>query len=319
MSRRRLAVPLAAVALLLCPPSEPAGYSSSPAARAGWIPSETIDGPADIVKVGGVDLGRDGNGAVVYLRRDGGIGARLRLAHLRRCLPRPRAGRRRDRRGGDRCRRRRRRRPPAGRRLDLRQPRIRRLHARRRSGHAVAAAAARRHGRHRARRRRRHGHQRHRVRDVHGARRRRVRRRGRAPAGHHVGGRPAAARRRPGPSRRRGRRALARGGLGRRQRRRHVGRGGRDLRAPHHRAERFARAAAWSPPQAARADSPEIDIEDDGSFAWVVFRQDLDGSSQVVARRLVGSQFEAPAVIGGPGSTRAEPRDGRARRSVRRS
>ena len=51
------------------------------------------------------------------------------------------------------------------------------------------------------------------------------------------------------------------------------------------------------------ADSPDIDIEDDGSFAWVVFRQDLDGVSQAVARRLVGSQFEAPAFIGAPGAT----------------
>jgi hypothetical protein len=51
------------------------------------------------------------------------------------------------------------------------------------------------------------------------------------------------------------------------------------------------------------ADSPDIDIEDDGSFAWVVFRQDLDGGTQTIARRLVGSLFEAPAVIGGPGAT----------------
>jgi len=51
------------------------------------------------------------------------------------------------------------------------------------------------------------------------------------------------------------------------------------------------------------ADSPEIDIEDDGSFAWVAFRQDI-GSSRVLARRLVGSAFEAPALIdGGAGVT----------------
>ena len=42
------------------------------------------------------------------------------------------------------------------------------------------------------------------------------------------------------------------------------------------------------------ADSPDIDIEDDGSFAWVVFRQDLGGVSRTVGRRLIGSQFEAP-------------------------
>ncbi len=40
------------------------------------------------------------------------------------------------------------------------------------------------------------------------------------------------------------------------------------------------------------ADSPDIDIEDDGSFAWVVFRQDL-GVSRTVGRRLIGSAFEA--------------------------
>src|SRR5262249_9797030 len=51
------------------------------------------------------------------------------------------------------------------------------------------------------------------------------------------------------------------------------------------------------------AASPDIDIEDDGSFAWVVFRQVIGGTSQTLARRLVGSQFEAPAVIGGPGSS----------------
>src|SRR3954470_1656156 len=63
MSRRRLAVPLVAASLLLV----------APAARANWFPSEALDGPADIVKVGGLDLGRDGNGAVVYLRREGGV------------------------------------------------------------------------------------------------------------------------------------------------------------------------------------------------------------------------------------------------------
>jgi hypothetical protein len=46
------------------------------------------------------------------------------------------------------------------------------------------------------------------------------------------------------------------------------------------------------------ADSPDIDIEEDGSFAWVVFRQDL-GISRTVGRRLVGSLFEAPEFIDG--------------------
>src|SRR4051794_16412997 len=63
MSRRRSAALLAAACLLLAAPS----------AHAGWFPSEPVDGPADIVKVGGIDLARDGNGAVVYLRREGGV------------------------------------------------------------------------------------------------------------------------------------------------------------------------------------------------------------------------------------------------------
>jgi hypothetical protein len=55
------------------------------------------------------------------------------------------------------------------------------------------------------------------------------------------------------------------------------------------------------------ADSPDIDIEDDGSYAWVAFRQDFAGGSRTFARRLVGSQFEAPAVLDG-GFTSAQPR-----------
>lgn len=47
------------------------------------------------------------------------------------------------------------------------------------------------------------------------------------------------------------------------------------------------------------ADSPDIDIEDDGSYAWVVWRQTFGGVSRSVARRLVGSLFEAPVAIDG--------------------
>jgi len=35
----------------------------------------------------------------------------------------------------------------------------------------------------------------------------------------------------------------------------------------------------------------------------VVFRQDIGGSSLAIARRLIGSQLEPPAVVGGPGAT----------------
>ncbi len=53
------------------------------------------------------------------------------------------------------------------------------------------------------------------------------------------------------------------------------------------------------------ADSPDIDIEDDGSFAWVVWRQDFGGVTRTVARRLVGSLFETPVPIDGNGPSGA--------------
>jgi len=60
---RRLAPALALLIALLV----------APAARADWFGSEPIDGPsADIVALGGVDIARDGNGGLVYLKRDGG-------------------------------------------------------------------------------------------------------------------------------------------------------------------------------------------------------------------------------------------------------
>lgn len=50
------------------------------------------------------------------------------------------------------------------------------------------------------------------------------------------------------------------------------------------------------------ATDPRIDIEDDSSYAWVTFRQNFDdGLSHTVARRLVGSQFEAPEQVDGIG------------------
>ena len=43
-------------------------------AHAAWFPAEQVDGPSpDIISVGGVDVAREGMGAIVYLRRDGGI------------------------------------------------------------------------------------------------------------------------------------------------------------------------------------------------------------------------------------------------------
>jgi len=48
------------------------------------------------------------------------------------------------------------------------------------------------------------------------------------------------------------------------------------------------------------ADQPEVDIADDSSFAWVTFRQAFDdgATTRVLARRLVGSAFDPPADIG---------------------
>jgi hypothetical protein len=58
---------------------------------------------------------------------------------------------------------------------------------------------------------------------------------------------------------------------------------------------------------AGNADSPDIDIEDDGSFAWIAFRQDAGGRSRTVARRLRGSLFEDPFAIDA-GVTSTSPR-----------
>ena len=58
-----------------------------------------------------------------------------------------------------------------------------------------------------------------------------------------------------------------------------------------------------------RADQADIDIEDDGSFAWAVFREDFAGGSRSVARRLLGSTFD-PAVPLDGGPSTGSPRIG---------
>ena len=45
------------------------------------------------------------------------------------------------------------------------------------------------------------------------------------------------------------------------------------------------------------ADSPEVDIEFDRSYAWVAFRQTIDGQSRTFARRLRASTFEVPFAL----------------------
>ena len=65
---------------------------------------------------------------------------------------------------------------------------------------------------------------------------------------------------------------------------------------------------------AGRADSPDIDIEDDGSFVWAVFRQDIGGRSRALARRMLGSTFDPPvAARRRPGPTCAAARHERPR------
>src|SRR4051794_34382574 len=54
------------------------------------------------------------------------------------------------------------------------------------------------------------------------------------------------------------------------------------------------------------ADVPDVDVQDDSSFAWVVFRQFFeDGTgnnkTRAIARRLVGSAFDAPVAVDGLG------------------
>lgn len=51
------------------------------------------------------------------------------------------------------------------------------------------------------------------------------------------------------------------------------------------------------------ADQPEVDISDDSSFAWVTFRQSFDdgATTRVLARRLVGSAFDPPVDVGAGG------------------
>src|SRR5687767_13359429 len=62
--RRRL-VPLAAVLLALVPAAP---------ASAGFVAAEAIDGPhAEDLRLGDLDVARDGSGAVTDLKREGGV------------------------------------------------------------------------------------------------------------------------------------------------------------------------------------------------------------------------------------------------------
>jgi hypothetical protein len=48
------------------------------------------------------------------------------------------------------------------------------------------------------------------------------------------------------------------------------------------------------------ADAPDVDVEDDSSFAWVVFRQAVGGRLRALARRQRGTEFDPPVVLDAP-------------------
>jgi len=62
---------------------------------------------------------------------------------------------------------------------------------------------------------------------------------------------------------------------------------------------------AIGPVPGGAADVPDVDVQDDSSFAWVAFREQFadgpGGHQRAVARKLVGSQFDPGAVVDGLG------------------
>jgi hypothetical protein len=58
----------------------------------------------------------------------------------------------------------------------------------------------------------------------------------------------------------------------------------------------------------AAADLPDVDVEDDSSFAWVVFRQAfVDGGSRILAARQRGTEFDPPVAVDVGGEPVLEP------------
>jgi hypothetical protein len=56
------------------------------------------------------------------------------------------------------------------------------------------------------------------------------------------------------------------------------------------------------------SDFPDVDAEDDSSYAWVVFRQTfVDGGSRILARRQRGTAFDPPVAVDVPGIAPLEP------------
>jgi hypothetical protein len=59
---------------------------------------------------------------------------------------------------------------------------------------------------------------------------------------------------------------------------------------------------------ATSSDLPDIDVEDDSSYAWVVFRQRFaDGGSRILARRQRGTSFDPPVAVDEPGGEPVGP------------
>jgi hypothetical protein len=45
------------------------------------------------------------------------------------------------------------------------------------------------------------------------------------------------------------------------------------------------------------ADHADMELEDDSSYGWIVYRQIIEGMPRAIARRILGSQFEAPNIV----------------------
>jgi hypothetical protein len=57
------------------------------------------------------------------------------------------------------------------------------------------------------------------------------------------------------------------------------------------------------------SELPDIDAEDDSSFAWAIFRQNFaDGGSRVLARRQRGTQFDPPVPVDAGDEATTDPR-----------
>jgi hypothetical protein len=57
------------------------------------------------------------------------------------------------------------------------------------------------------------------------------------------------------------------------------------------------------------SDEPDVDAEDDSSYAWVVFRQSFaDGGSRILARRQRGTAFDPPVAVDSGDEATSDPR-----------